>query len=45
MLEGLGHDVTPFAVSVREAAELIAREDPDLAIVAVARATTSTRWR
>ena len=35
VLEALGHVVTPFAVSVREAAEIIAREDPDLAIVAV----------
>jgi response regulator NasT len=35
VLEELGHLVTPFAVSVREAAEIIAREDPDLAIVAV----------
>jgi AmiR/NasT family two-component response regulator len=34
-LNDLGHVVTPFAVSVREAAEIIAREDPDLAIVAV----------
>ncbi len=34
-LEGLGHEVVPFAVSVREAAELIAREDPDLTIVMV----------
>jgi AmiR/NasT family two-component response regulator len=34
-LEGLGHEVIPFAVSVREAAELIAREDPDLTIVMV----------
>src|SRR3954468_14841728 len=33
VLDGLGHDVTPFAVSVAEAAELIAREDPDLAFV------------
>jgi response regulator NasT len=33
ILERLGHDVTPFAVSVAEAVELIAREDPDLAIV------------
>jgi AmiR/NasT family two-component response regulator len=33
VLETLGHDVTPFAVSVQEAAELIAREDPDLAFV------------
>jgi len=35
VLTDLGHVVTPFAVSVREAAEIIAREDPDLAIVAV----------
>jgi AmiR/NasT family two-component response regulator len=33
VLEGLGHEVTPYAVSVNEAAELIAREDPQLAIV------------
>src|SRR3954451_17336816 len=33
VLEALGHEVTPFAVSVAEATELIAREDPDLAIV------------
>ena len=33
ILDGLGHEVTPFAVSVAEAAELIAREDPDLAFV------------
>src|SRR3954449_12866651 len=33
ILERLGHEVTPFAVSVSEAAELIAREDPDLAFV------------
>src|SRR3954470_6263761 len=33
VLGGLGHEVTPFAVSVAEAAELIAREDPDLAFV------------
>jgi AmiR/NasT family two-component response regulator len=32
-LADLGHEVTPYAVSVREAAELIATEDPDLAIV------------
>jgi AmiR/NasT family two-component response regulator len=37
VLTGLGHEVTPFAVSVEEAAELIAREDPDLAIVVVHR--------
>jgi response regulator NasT len=34
-LQALGHVVTPFAVSAREAIEIIAREDPDLAIVAV----------
>jgi response regulator NasT len=33
VLDGLGHEVTPFAVSVKEAIELIAREDPDLAFV------------
>ena len=33
VLESLGHEVTPFAVSVSEAVELIAREDPDLAFV------------
>lgn len=33
VLDRLGHEVTPFAVSVREATELIAREDPDLAFV------------
>jgi AmiR/NasT family two-component response regulator len=33
VLAGLGHDVTPYAVSVSEAADLIAREDPELAIV------------
>jgi AmiR/NasT family two-component response regulator len=33
VLDGLGHEVMPFAVSVREAAELIARESPDLAFV------------
>ncbi len=35
VLRDLGHEVTPFAVSVEEAAELIVREDPDLAIVVV----------
>jgi AmiR/NasT family two-component response regulator len=35
VLAELGHVVTPFAVSVGEAAEIIAREDPDLTIVAV----------
>ena len=34
-LEGLGHEVVPFAVSVAEAAELISREDPSLTIVMV----------
>src|SRR4051812_30658629 len=33
VLDGLGHEVTPFAVSVAEAAELIARVDPDVAFV------------
>jgi response regulator NasT len=37
VLQGLGHEVTPFAVSVDEAAELIVREDPDLTIVVVHR--------
>jgi len=35
VLTRLGHEVTPFAVSVHEAVELIAREDPDVAIVVV----------
>jgi response regulator NasT len=35
VLERLGHEVTPYAVSVAEAVELIATEDPDLAIVVV----------
>jgi AmiR/NasT family two-component response regulator len=35
VVQRLGHEVTPFAVSVEEAAELIIREDPDLAIVVV----------
>lgn len=34
-LAALGHEVTPYAVSVREAMELIATEDPDLAFVMV----------
>ena len=33
VLDGLGHEVMPFAVSVSEAVELIAREDPDVAFV------------
>src|ERR1700759_667815 len=35
VLERLGHEVTPFAVSVLEAVALIAREDPDLAFVVI----------
>jgi AmiR/NasT family two-component response regulator len=35
VLDSLGHDVTPFAVSVAEAVELIAREDPDVAFVVI----------
>jgi AmiR/NasT family two-component response regulator len=35
VLETLGHEVAPYAVSVSEATELIATEDPDLAIVVV----------
>lgn len=35
VVEGLGHVVMPFAVSVGEVADIIAREDPDLTIVAV----------
>jgi AmiR/NasT family two-component response regulator len=37
VLAGLGHEVTPYAVSVNEAAELIAREDPQVAIVVMHR--------
>jgi AmiR/NasT family two-component response regulator len=37
VLTELGHEVTPYAVSVVEAARLIATEDPDLAIVVVHR--------
>jgi len=33
VLADLGHEVTPHAVSVREAVELIATEDPQVAIV------------
>jgi AmiR/NasT family two-component response regulator len=33
ILADLGHEVTPHAVSVREAVELIATEDPQVAIV------------
>jgi AmiR/NasT family two-component response regulator len=35
VLAGLGHEVTPYAVSVVEAVELIAKEDPQVAIVVV----------
>jgi response regulator NasT len=35
VLEELGHEVTPYVVSVAEAIELIGTEDPDLAIVVV----------
>ena len=35
VLEGLGHEVTPYVVSVGEAIDLISTEDPDLAIVVV----------
>ncbi|MGI8781920.1 MAG: ANTAR domain-containing response regulator [Solirubrobacteraceae bacterium] len=35
VLEGLGHEVAPYVVSVAEAIELINTEDPDLAIVVV----------
>jgi AmiR/NasT family two-component response regulator len=35
VLTDLGHEVAPFVVSVSEALELIATEDPDLAIVVV----------
>jgi AmiR/NasT family two-component response regulator len=37
VLEGLGHEVAPYVVSVSEAVELITTEDPDLAIVVVHR--------
>ncbi len=35
ILKGLGHVVTPYAVSVEEAVERIAADDPELAIVMV----------
>jgi response regulator NasT len=35
VLTELGHEVTPYVVSVAEAIELISTEDPDLAIVVV----------
>jgi AmiR/NasT family two-component response regulator len=37
VLRGLGHEVTAFAVDVHAAAEKIAAEDPDLAVVVVHR--------
>jgi response regulator NasT len=35
VLTGLGHEVTPYVVSVARAIELIGTEDPDLAIIVV----------
>ena len=35
VLSRLGHEVTPYAVSVHEALELIVKEDPQVAIVVV----------
>ena len=35
VLGALGHEVTPYAVSVREAVELIVQDDPQVAIVVV----------
>jgi AmiR/NasT family two-component response regulator len=35
VLSELGHEVTPYAVSVSEAVELIAKDDPQVAIVVV----------
>jgi AmiR/NasT family two-component response regulator len=35
VLDELGHEVTPYAVSVHDAVELIARDDPQVAIVVV----------
>jgi response regulator NasT len=37
VLSELGHEVTPFVVSVAEAIDLISTEDPDLAIIVVHR--------
>jgi response regulator NasT len=37
VLNDLGHEVTPFVVSVAEAIELIGTEDPDLVIIVVHR--------
>src|SRR5215217_4804098 len=38
VLHDLGHEVTPFAVSVEEAADLIVREDADHALALIAEA-------
>lgn len=35
VVESLGHDVMPYAISVAEAAELIVRDEPDVACVMV----------
>jgi AmiR/NasT family two-component response regulator len=35
LLSGIGHTVTAHAVDVKQAAELIAREDPDISVVVV----------
>jgi AmiR/NasT family two-component response regulator len=35
VLEALGHEVTPYAVSVLDAVEVIVKEEPDVAIVVV----------
>jgi response regulator NasT len=35
LLSGIGHTVTAHAVNVQQAAELIAREDPDISVVVV----------
>jgi response regulator NasT len=37
ILEGLGHEVTALTASVQEALELVARDDPDAAVVVVHR--------
>jgi AmiR/NasT family two-component response regulator len=34
-LRALGHDVTALAIAVRDAAEAVARDDPDLSVVTV----------
>ena len=35
LLRGIGHTVTAHAVNVKQAADLIAREDPDISVVVV----------